>query len=297
MEGARPGIGRQKAGAASPAGPALRYGEAVPAEAITSTANPRLKGLVRLRDRRERDRSGLFLIEGYRELRRALDGGISLAEVWCCPDLYLGENEAALVAAARGSGAEIVEVAEAPFRKASYRDRPEGLLAVARQFPTGLDHLALGPAPLLLVVEGIEKPGNLGTMMRTAEAAGAAALIVCDPTTDPFNPNVVRASLGTLFSLPLAVADTPGAIAWLHQRDIRTVATTPAATRPHWEADLTGAVAVVVGSEQYGLSAVWLQGATEQVLIPMPGTVDSLNAAMAAGIVLFEAVRQRLASP
>lgn len=269
----------------------------MPAEPITSTANPRLKGLVRLRERRERDRSGLFLIEGYRELRRALDGGIAPDEVWCCPDLYLGQNEAALVEVARGRGAEIVEVAEAPFRKASYRDRPEGLLAVARQFPTGLDRLVLGPAPLLLVVEGIEKPGNLGTMMRTAEAAGAAALIVCDPTTDPFNPNVVRASLGTLFSLPLAVADTPDAIAWLHRRGIRTVATTPAATRPHWEADLTGAVAVVVGSEQYGLSTAWLAGATEQVLIPMPGTVDSLNAAMAAGVLLFEAVRQRFSFP
>ena len=276
-----------------------RYGDAVPPappEPIASTANPRVKALVRLRDRRERDQTGLFLIEGYRELRRAVAGGVTLAEVWCCASLYLGENEEALVAAAQEGGAEIVPVAEGPFRKASYRDRPEGLLAVARQFPTGLERLTLGPDPLLLVVEGIEKPGNLGTMLRTAEAAGAAAIIVCDPTTDPFNPNVVRASLGTLFSLPLAVADTPTALAWLHGRGIRTVATTPSATRPHWEADLTGAVAVVVGSEQYGLSAAWLQGATEQVLIPMPGTVDSLNAAMAAGVVLFEAVRQRLTS-
>jgi TrmH family RNA methyltransferase len=261
-----------------------------PAEPITSTANPRIKELVRLRERRERDRSGLFLIEGYRELRRAVDGGVSLVEVWCCPALYLGQNETALVGAARARGAEVIEASEAPFRKASYRDRPEGLLAVARQFPTG-------PTPLLLVVEGIEKPGNLGTMMRTAEAAGAAALIVCDPTTDPFNPNVVRASLGTLFSLPLAVAATPAAIAWLHARGIRTVATTPSAAQPHWQADLTGAIAVVVGSEQYGLSPAWIQEATEQVLIPMPGSVDSLNAAMAAGVVLFEAVRQRLSSP
>jgi RNA methyltransferase, TrmH family len=265
----------------------------VPPEPITSTANPHLKALVRLRDRRDRDQSGLFLIEGYRELRRALDGGVEMAEVWCCPALYLGQNETALVEAARARGAEVVEVAEAPFRKASYRDRPEGLLAVARQFPTSLGHLDLLPDPLLLVVEGIEKPGNLGTMMRTAEAAGAAALIVCDPTTDPFNPNVVRASLGTLFSLPLAVADTADAIAWLHARGIRTAATTPSATKPHWEADLTGAVALVVGSEQYGLSAAWLEGATERILIPMPGMVDSLNAAMAAGVVLFEAVRQR----
>jgi len=268
-----------------------------PTEPITSTANPRLKAVVRLRDRRDRDRSGLFLVEGYRELRRAVEAEVPLTEVWCCPALYLGQNESALVEAARDQGAEIVDVAETPFRKASYRDRPEGLLAVARQFPTGLDHLDPGPAPLLLVVEGIEKPGNLGTMMRTAEAAGVAALIVCDPTTDPFNPNVVRASLGTLFSLPLAVADTPAAIAWLHARGIRTVATTPSAARPHWEADLTGGVAVVVGSEQYGLSAAWLQGAIERVLIPMPGTVDSLNAAMAAGIVLFEAVRQRHSFP
>ena len=146
-----------------------------PAETITSTANPRLKGLVRLRERRERDRSGLFLIEGYRELRRALEGAVDLAEVWCCPALYLGANEDALVASARAGGAEVVTVAEAPFRKASYRDRPEGLLAVARQFPTGLDRLDPGPNPLLLVVEGIEKPGNLGTMMRTAEAAGAGS--------------------------------------------------------------------------------------------------------------------------
>ena len=184
-------------------------------------------------------------------------------------------------------------MAEAPFRKASYRDRPEGLLGVARQFPTGLEGLQPGPDPLLLVAEAIEKPGNLGTMLRTAEAAGAAAVVVCDPATDPFNPNVVRASLGTLFSLPLVVADTTAAIAGLRRLGIRTVATTPGASTPHWEADLTGPVAVVVGSEQYGLSAAWLAAADRQVLIPMPGSVDSLNAAMAAGIVLFEAVRQR----
>ncbi|MBM3694517.1 MAG: RNA methyltransferase [Actinobacteria bacterium] len=267
-----------------------------PAETITSTSNPRLKGLVRLRERRERDRRGLFLIEGYREIQRAVAGGVALTEVWCCPALYLGKNEPGLVAAARARDAEIVEAAEAPFRKASYRDRPEGLLAVARQFPTRLDDLDLPPDPLLLVVEGIEKPGNLGTMMRTAQAAAAAALIVCDPTTDPFNPNVVRASLGTLFSLPLAVADTPSAIAWLQDQGIRTAATTPSAADPYWDADLTGSVALVVGSEQYGLSTAWLENATQRLLIPMPGTVDSLNAAMAAGIVLFEAVRQRAAA-
>ena len=278
-----------------------RYGGPVqppPAtEPITSPANPRIKHLVRLRERRERDRSGLFLIEGYRELRRALEVGVEVTEMFCCPALYLGENEGALVEAAAGAGAEVVEVAEAPFRKASYRDRPEGLLGVARQFPTGLDRLQPGPGPLLLVVEAIEKPGNLGTMLRTAEAAGAAAVVVCDPATDPFNPNVVRASLGTLFTIPLVVGDTPGAIVRLRSLGIRTVATTPSASLPHWGADLTGPVAVVVGSEQYGLSAAWLEAADQRVVIPMPGSVDSLNTAMAAGIVLFEAVRQRGVTP
>ena len=265
-------------------------------EPITSPANPRIKHLVRLRERRERDQSGLFLIEGYRELSRALEGGVELTELYSCPSLYLGEHEGALVEAAIAAGAELIPVAESPFRKASYRDRPEGLLGVARQFPTGLERLQPGPDPLLLVVEAIEKPGNLGTMLRTAEAAGAAAVVVCDPATDPFNPNVVRASLGTLFSVPVVVGDTPGAIARLRALGIRTVATTPSASLAYWEADLTGPVAVVVGSEQYGLSAAWLEAADLRVVIPMPGSVDSLNAAMAAGVVLFDAVRQRAAA-
>ncbi|OFW55078.1 MAG: rRNA methyltransferase [Actinobacteria bacterium RBG_16_70_17] len=265
-------------------------------EPITSPANPRIKHLVRLRERRERDESALFLIEGYRELSRALEAGVELTELYSCPALYLGEHEGALVEAAIAAGAEVVPVAESPFRKASYRDRPEGLLGVARQFPTGLERLQPGPDPLLLVVEAIEKPGNLGTMLRTAEAAGAAAVVVCDPATDPFNPNVVRASLGTLFSVPVVVGDTPGAITRLRALGIRTVATTPSASLAHWEADLTGPVAVVVGSEQYGLSVAWLEAADLRVVIPMPGSVDSLNAAMAAGVVLFDAVRQRAAA-
>jgi TrmH family RNA methyltransferase len=266
-------------------------------EPIISPANPRIKRLVRLRDRRERDESGLFLIEGDRELRRALEAGVEVIELYCCPTLYLGKDEPGLVEAAARAGAEVVTVADAPFRKASYRDRPEGLLAVAHQFATGLDRLRPGPDPLLLVVEAIEKPGNLGTMLRTAEAAGAAAAVVCDPTTDPFNPNVVRASLGTLFAVPLFVGETPDVIARLRALGIRTVATTPSASTPHWEADLTGPVAVLVGSEQYGLSDHWLAAADRKVVIPMPGSVDSLNTAMAAGIVLFEAVRQRAVAP
>lgn len=260
---------------------------------ITSPANTRIKALVRLRGRRERDRTGRFLIEGFRELRRALDAGLPIAELYVCPDLYLGTGEDAVVHGAAASGAVIVPVAPEAFRKASYRDRPEGLLAVAEQFAVGLELLEVPEGALVLVAESIEKPGNLGTMLRTADAAGVHAVIVCDPTTDPFNPNVVRASLGTLFTVPIAIASTSETISWLRSHGIRSHATTPDATTPLWEADLAAPCAVVVGSEQYGLSEAWLGAADERILIPMPGAVDSLNAAMAAGIVLFEAVRQR----
>ena len=260
---------------------------------ITSTTNPQIKALVRLRSRRERDREGRFLIEGFRELTRALDAGVAIEALYTSPDLYLGHNEPALVERAAEAGAGVTLVSEAAFRKASYRDRPEGLLAVARQFPTGLDRIDLSGAPLVLVAEGIEKPGNLGTMLRTADAAGASGVVVADPTTDPFNPNVVRASLGTLFTVPIAVADSPDAIAAFRGAGVAILAATPDGTVAHHAVDLTVAVAIAVGSEQYGLTEAWLDAADARIVIPMPGSVDSLNAAMAAGVLLFEAVRQR----
>ncbi len=263
---------------------------------ITSLTNPRVKHLVRLRNRRERDRSGTFLIEGFRELSRAAGSAVEIVEVYYAPELFLGTNERLLVDRLEAAGAALVELGPEAFRKASYRDRPEGLLAVARQFDTALDRLTLGARPLVLVVEAIEKPGNLGTMLRTADAAGAGAVIVCDPTTDPFNPNVVRASLGTLFTTPLAIASTPAASAWLAEHRVRRVATTPDTNLIYWDANLADRTAVVVGSEQYGLTTAWLEAADERVRIPMAGAADSLNAAMAAGIVLFEAVRQRHAA-
>ena len=263
------------------------------AELITSLQNPRIKALVRMRKRRERDQTKRFLIEGYRELRRAVDRQVTLETLFVCEELFLGTNEPRLIANAAANGAEVVEVSTDPFSKVSYRDRPEGLLAIAEQFDTDLESIATNADPLVLVVESIEKPGNLGTMLRTADAAGVDAVIVADPTTDPFNPNVVRASLGCLFTVPLAVSSTERALEWLTTSQIRTVATTPDTSTLHWEADLVGPVAIIVGSEQYGLSREWLDGADARVRIPMGGEADSLNAAMAAGVVLFEAVRQR----
>ncbi len=262
-------------------------------EPITSLQNPRIKDLVRLRNRRDRDQSKTFLIEGFRELIRAADAGLDFTDVYYAPDLYLGDNEPALVERLISLGARATKLGNDAFRKVAYRDRPEGVLAVANQFDTSLDDLVLADDPLLLVVESIENPGNLGTMLRTADAANVAGVIVCDPTTDPFNPNTVRASIGSLFTVPLAVTATQRAIKWLGDQNVKTVATSPDADRMHWQASYRGAMAIVIGSEQHGLSSAWLTNSTESVQIPMSGTADSLNAAVAAGVMLFEATRQR----
>jgi RNA methyltransferase, TrmH family len=270
---------------------------ALPSEKITSLQNPRVKQLVKLRDRRPRDEAGVFLVEGYREIRRALDREIKLHELYFSPDWFLGENEQALLAEAADAGAALFELTKETFAKVAYRERPDGLLAVAPQWHRTMDDLtalaALSALPFFLVVEAIEKPGNLGTILRSADAAGCDAVIVCDPVTDLFNPNVVRASTGVLFSVPCFVAESAAVREWLRTYKIRAVATTPAAEQVYTEANLSGPLAIVMGSEQYGLSDFWLKAADETVRIPMAGQADSLNVAMATIITLFEAVRQR----
>lgn len=263
-------------------------------ESISSPGNRRVKALVRLRTRRERDREGLFLVEGAREVRRALAWRSQLLTIYRCPSLRRTEGAQGWLEEVE-KGVEVVELSEPAFRKVSYRDHPDGLLAVLRQPPLALAGLRPGPSPLLLVVESVEKPGNLGAMLRTAEAAGADAVIVADPATDVFNPNVVRASLGSLFTVPLAVTSGTDALKWLRRRGIAVVATSPAADRTSWESDLRGAVALVIGSERHGLSDLWISCADRRVRIPMAGSVDSLNAAATAAVILFEARRQRSA--
>ncbi len=273
-------------------------------EKISSLQNPRVKQLVKLRDRRPRDETGVFLVEGYRAIRRALEKKIGLQELYFAPDWFLGENEPALLAQAEAAGARLFELTKDAFAKVAYRERPDGLLAVAPQWKHTLEDLviggtgAVGPAvkaAFLLVVEAIEKPGNLGTILRSADAAGCDAVIVCDPVTDLFNPNVVRASTGVLFSVPLVVEESRRVLAWLKEKGVRTVATTPAAEKLYTDVDLRGPLAVVMGSEQYGLSDFWLENADVPVRIPMAGQADSLNVALATLVTLFEAVRQRRA--
>ncbi len=265
----------------------------VHAERISSLQNPRVKQLVKLRDRRPRDEAGVFLVEGYRELRRALEKGVRFQEVYFSPEWFLGENEPALLEQAAAAGAALFELSKDAFGKVAYRERPDGLLGVAPQWKRTLSDLSLPASPFLLVVEAIEKPGNLGTILRSADAAGVDAVIVCDPVTDIFNPNVVRSSTGVLFSVPVVIADSQTVHGWLKEKGIRSAATTPSAQALYTATDLRGPLAIVMGSEQYGLSDFWLRESDAQVRIPMAGQADSLNVAMATIITLFEAVRQR----
>jgi TrmH family RNA methyltransferase len=260
---------------------------------ITSRQNPRIKTVVSLRDRRDRDRTGKMIIEGYRGLFRAMEYQYPLEELYFCPEMFCGENEFALIERCRQAGAAIFQVSASAFGKMAYRDRPEGLLGVAPQVRRGLDELKLGENPFLLVAESIEKPGNLGTMLRSADGTGVDGLILCDRCTDLYNPNVVRASTGTLFSVPIAEASSAEAIAWLHRRGIQTLAATPHTDTIYTEVDLTGPLAIVVGTEQYGLSEDWMKRADLQVKIPMMGMADSLNVATATTLLLYEVLRQR----
>ena len=263
---------------------------------ITSLTNDRVKDLVRLRNRRQRDERGLTIIEEPLVIRRALAAGYPCTEVWYCP-----EQESPATAALRGKllagGAAAVEAYPRVMDKVAYRDRSEGLLVIAPQAPQGLDDLALPTdrASLLVVLEAVEKPGNLGAVQRIADGAGADALIVCDGGTDLFNPNVMRASRGACFALPTVAADGDVVRNWLKAQGVATVATSPAAGTAWDAADLAGPVAIVLGTEHEGLGQTWLTGADRTVSIPMSGVGDSLNVAASAAVLLYEAVRQRRA--
>lgn len=260
---------------------------------ITSLQNPRIKAVVGLRQRSDRDDHGEMLIEGYRELKRALDNRHLPKALFICPELFMGTNEPALIEQCREVGAELFECTKPVFEKISYRERPEGLLAVAPQVRWTLDDIKLTKNPLLVVAEAIEKPGNLGTILRSADAAGVHAVIVCDRCTDINNPNVVRASTGTLFSLPVVETTTEEVLSWLRKNNIQILAATPHTEFEYYAVDLKKGTALVVGTEQYGLSEKWMNEADLKVRIPMLGQADSLNVASATTILLYEAVRQR----
>ena len=264
---------------------------------LTSTANPRFRAAASLRERRERARNGRLLVDGVREVARALDAGVTLVEVFVAPGADLDPALGALVTRAAGIGVPIVPVTDELLARLSYGERASGIVAVAIAPATSLEALRLpAEAPILGILEDVEKPGNLGAVCRSADGAGLDALIAAGTATaaaDPWNPNAVRASLGTVFTLPLAVASTGNVLAWLRDRGVRVVAARVDGSVPYTEADLRGPVALVLGSEATGLTEAWSGADVTAVRLPMRGRADSLNVAAAAAILFYEARRQR----
>lgn len=269
---------------------------------ITSAANPRLRALAGLRRRRTREESGTTLVEGYEELALALAAGARPRTVYACPELFSPAGRAGsqdigqqddLLRAVRAEGIEVVRLSRAAFEKVAYREGPDGLLAEVPTAGRELDAVPVHAYPLVLVCQRVEKPGNLGAMLRTADAAGVDAVVAADPVTDWGNPNVVRASKGTVFAMPVAAAPTAEVLAWLRARDIALVVTTPETDLDYTDVDYTGRVALAVGAEKEGADDTLLGAAMHKVRIPMQGKANSLNVAASAAIVVYEAVRQR----
>ena len=247
---------------------------------ITSLQNPLVKEAVRLRKKSEREKSGLFLVEGHAEFTKLLNAGWDYEHLFICPEMAPKMNLDGQI-----------ECTPEVFDKISYRESPDGVLAIARKKIQTLYDFKKGP--LYIIAESIEKPGNLGTILRTADAVGVDGLIVCDPCTDIYNPNVVRASLGTLFSVPIVEASNEEALQWLQERHIQTVAAMPEAPQSYTKTDLSKPSAIIVGAEHQGLSPFWEKASTKKVHLPMRGSADSLNVSVATAVLLYEALRQR----
>lgn len=264
---------------------------------LTSTANPRVTAAAALRDRRSRDRAGLTLVDGAREVRRALEAGVEVVEAFVCEPLLAGPDARAALDRLDAGPIPVHRVSERVFAKLAFGERAEGLIAVVRAPSLDLGGLVLPEEPLILVIEAVEKPGNLGAVLRSADGAGVDAVIAASPRTDLFNPNAIRASAGTAFSVPLAAAPAPAVLSWLRDRGIRVVAARVDADRRYTDADLTGSLAIALGAETDGLTDTWAGDGVEAVNLPMLGIADSLNVSVTAAVLAYEARRQRGARP
>jgi TrmH family RNA methyltransferase len=266
---------------------------------LTSLQNPRIKQIAKLNNRRQRDAVQQTVVEGIREVGRALQQDIIPYAAYLCPELITNETSevvAQLTQLAQRGTTELFEVTPEIFAKIAYRGDSGGVLLVIPYQQHSLNDLPLSDLPFLAIVENVEKPGNLGAILRTADAAGVDGVIVCSDgtaSTDLHNPNVIRASLGTLFAVPVAAATSCETVAWLQEHYIQIVVATPEAERVYTAVNLQAPIALVTGSEAYGLSQAWLEAANEKVRIPMAGTADSLNLATATALLLYEVVRQR----
>ncbi|MBL8061687.1 MAG: RNA methyltransferase [Anaerolineales bacterium] len=253
---------------------------------IVSLQNPRVKHIVKLReDKKQRQRDGLILVEGYDELTLALASGFKPQTLLTAPELA---SQTLSV-----PHAETLTVSRAVFQKISYRENPDGWLGLFPMPTPSLESLILPKIPLVIVAESVEKPGNLGAILRTADAAHADAVLVCDPRVDLWNPNVIRASRGAVFAVPVVEVESPRALAWLRSGGMRILAATPSADKMYTEVNLTDSLAIVVGTEDEGLTDYWMNHADIRVKIPMMGRVNSLNVSVSTAILIYEAIRQR----
>jgi RNA methyltransferase, TrmH family len=262
------------------------------AKKIDSVDNPTLKALIKLKELRGRKQAGRFLIEGSRETLRALQGGEAVTTLLYVPEL-LNEEGHDVVGRAEEKRLELLELSQRAFLKLSVRQNPDGILGVANIREKSLTDIKFKENALILVIDGLEKPGNVGALLRTADAVNVDAVIVTGFGTDLYNPNVIRASMGSLFSRPVVSLEAREVIEFLQAKNFKIVAAIPGSSKSYWAEDFTRSTAIILGEEHDGLSKEWLAAATTQVTIPMSGLADSLNVATAGALLLYEALRQR----
>jgi TrmH family RNA methyltransferase len=261
-------------------------------ELISSLQNDRIKNIVRLSSKaKERKEQGFFTVEGARELSLALHGGYEAEAVFVCPELFVKTSYPQVL---EGMDVRIqYEVTRTVFEKIAYRESVDGILALVRSHTHLLEHLPMSNNPFFILLEAVEKPGNLGAILRTADAAKVDGVIVCDPTVDIYNPNVIRSSMGCLFTVPVAVCTSSEALSWIKRRRICSFAAELTASQWYHETDFTHASAIIMGTEADGLTPFWLTHAEQRIKIPMRGAIDSLNVSVSTAIITFEAMRQR----
>lgn len=270
-------------------------------ETVTSAQNPKIKELLALQEKsRLRREKNLFVVEGKRELGHCMDAGHLVRTLFTCPEICQEQDieeisEKLLVQGPLPGQCEpsLIEIPAALYEKVAYRGSTEGLIAETVIRPFGLQDLRVGENPLIVVLESVEKPGNLGAVLRSADSAGADAVIVCDPLTDLYNPNLIRASIGAVFSVPTVTAGSQETIDWLKARNIRILTAQLQDSGLYYDTDMTTGTAIVMGTESTGLTDIWRKNADRHIRIPMLGKLDSLNVSVSAAILLYEAVRQR----
>jgi len=259
-------------------------------EKISSTQNPKIKNIVKLQQKStERKSQNLIVIEGLREISLAVKAGFSIKSVFICSDIVLPEvvmNELKL-------DFQYFDVSKDVYNKLAYRESTEGVIVLAEPKFYQLDNLKLRENPIIIILESVEKPGNLGAILRTADAAKVDAVIISDPLTDIYNPNIIRSSVGCVFTNQLVACSSDDAIQWLKRKGIKSHAAALTAKKYYHQMDLSGPVAFVMGTEADGLTDKWLKNTDEQVIIPMSGEIDSLNVSISTAILVFEAMRQR----